>query len=138
MKILNILGFILISFLISGCASKSMSERGDWIVKKVVRKLELDKMQAAKLWAIKHKYFKIRDGKKSERDASFKTLTSFITSDDLVKREVKNWIDEGKKSSDEYFPEIFPLVKDFHKSLSKKQKETAANWIDEIRRKFDL
>ena len=88
MKFLNIIGFILISFLISGCASKSMSERADWIVKKVERKLELDKMQAAKLWAIKHKYFEIRDGKKSERDGSFKTLTSFITSDDFISRSI--------------------------------------------------
>jgi hypothetical protein len=135
MKIINI---FLISILISGCASKSMSERADWIVKKVVRKLELDKMQAAKLWAVKHKYFEIRDGKKAERDASFKTLTSFITSDDLVEKEVKNWIKESRKSADEYFPKVFPLVKDFHKSLSKKQKEKAASWIDQIRRRFDI
>ena len=115
-----------------------MSERADWIVKKVVRKLELKKMQAAKLWAIKHKYFEIRDTKKSERDASFNALTSFITSDDLVKKEVENWMDEGKKSSDEYFTVVFPLVKDFHKSLTKKQKQTAASWMDELRKRFDL
>ncbi len=138
MRFINIIVFLAVSFLISACASKSMSERADWIVKKVIRKIELDEMQAAKLWAIKHKYFEIRDGKKIERDASFKTLSSFITSRDLGQKEVKDWIDEGRKSSDDYFSGTFPLVKDFHKSLTKKQKDEIAVWVDELRKRFDL
>ena len=138
MKILNIILFLVIGFLVSGCASKSMSQRGDWVVKKIIRKIELDDMQAAKLWAIKHKYFKIREAKKDESDKSFKVLTSFITSKELDQKEVKNWIADGRKSADEYFPEVFPLVKDFHKSLSQKQKDESAKWIDTLRRKFDL
>jgi len=135
---MRVLTFLIISLAISGCASKSMSERADWMVKKVIRKIKLDKMQAAKLWGIKHKYFEIREGKKKERDGQFNELLSLIKSQDMSKKEVKDMIAKGRKMQDEYFPEVFPLVKDFHKSLSQEQKEKVARWLDELRRRFDL
>jgi len=135
MKILNIIAMALV---ISSCAKKSMSERGDWVVKKVIRKIELDNMQAAKLWAVKHKYFEIRVAKKKERDAHFNNLLTLVKAKDISKQELKDYIKVGRKMADEYIPEVFPLVKDLHQSLSQKQKDEIANWANQLRKRFDL
>lgn len=138
MKLINIFLAFVVVLLFSACAKKSMSERGDWIVKKVIQKIQLDRMQAAKLWAVKHKYFEIRERLKKERDGHFNEMLSLVKAGDISLPEIKEHIDNGRKISDKYLTEIFPLVKDLHSSLSKKQKEEITTWAVELRKRFDL
>ncbi len=135
MKLINI---VIFSLVVSGCAKKSMSERGDWVVKKIIRKIELDDLQAAKLWAVKHEYFKIRGDKKKQRDDHFNKILKFVKAQDITQREIKEYIDEGRKMDDDYLPKLFPFIKDLQNSLSKKQKEEIVTWARELRERFDL
>lgn len=134
-KVLVLLAMSLSFVFLTGC-KKSPERRAEKVVSKITRHLDLTEVQEVKLNEIKEKYLEVRSNLK-KNSVVIEKAKSLILSDQLDSREVQSLMKEKQRRSQIYYNELFPLIKEFHSSLSKDQKEDVISFMTKIHKHFN-
>jgi hypothetical protein len=122
-----LLSIVTLGFIV-GC-SKTPEGIADKIVSKLERKLDLNSEQLAKLEKLKVAALNTYKRKKETKNKKIETVLDFIKADSLDQVEVKKLMTEKHETKMQELDKLFPLINDFHSSLSSEQKEKAAELI---------
>ena len=120
-------------FIFTAC-NKTPEQRAEKFVDKVSSKLDLTKEQESKLVLIKDKYFELRS--KQNHSEKKDKVEKLILSKTLDDKEVQYLYEAKQRRMNNYYKEIYPLLKDFHASLNDEQKQDVVNFMNKIHKKF--
>ena len=115
-----------------GC-KRSPEKFADKMVRKMSYKLELNDEQQQKLNSIKVALldeYKARKEMKEKRHALFK---QFVLSEKLDKEKLNKVMNEKRLYFEEKLEKYFPLIQDFHASLSANQKQKLIELSEKMR-----
>lgn len=133
----NIILIILISgigLLTFGCdgSPEKISEK---IIKKVSTKLDLNDAQLQKLEKVKIAVLAEYKNKKQDRTEYKEIFKNMLMEDRLNKDSIKAILDEKSDKFDLKFEKIFPLIQEFHLTLSSEQKQKLVGLAEKIQKK---
>lgn len=99
---------------------------------KIIKELDLNEEQQAKLQAIHNTMQSMHDKKKDTHTDVYKNILSQIRSEKLDKSFVDDLIYYKYQNVQEFKPLIFEKISDFHASLNPEQKEKLASHVEKL------
>lgn len=132
----KVLGLIIASGLIFTACNKSPEEKAAKVVKVVSHKLDLNDAQTKKAEAVKDEILKIFKERKANRGDRIGRVKSLILSNSLDEDVVKGMMKDRQELMETNFPRVFPLVKEFHASLSTEQKKEMVELLEKFNKKM--
>lgn len=132
-KMKPMLVFLMILSLFSACKkwkNRTPEEKARYIEKKIARKLDLTEIQKNKLHAITKEFIRIRKENREKEKERLKAIITMIKSDSIDKAYLMTMLNDKKALVDQNAPQIIKHFALFHQSLTQKQKDKIAKFIE--------
>lgn len=133
----KIVALLLVSSFIFTACNRGAEGKAEKVVKVINHKLDLNDKQEAKLNKIKDEVLAIYKERKAQRGDKFSKLKGLVMAESLDETLVKEMVKERHDNHKKDFPKVFVLVKDFHASLNKEQKEGLVRLIEKFEKKMN-
>lgn len=135
-KIKKLAGLLVLTISIIGvsvsCKNKNPEQRAEHVVKKVSKKLDLNKDQKEKLNNLKDKMLAIHKSKESNKEDFHKDVKKLLTQERISEVDVKSLLDRKRNDIDQILPEVLPELINFHASLNTDQKEKLVKFVEKF------
>lgn len=125
---------VLALLVFAGC-SRTPQQKADWMTDHIADDLDLTAVQKGKLDKVKTAMLEIRREDLSKRKQFADEMNTLILSDFLEEDAVTALGSQRHENFKGYFAKVFPLIQDFHASLSKEQKQ---NVVEKMKRYFQV
>jgi hypothetical protein len=111
----------------SHCWGPTPEERGEWIVKKVSKKLDLNEAQKGALQDVADQLLAVKKEMHQEQEQIHKEILAMISAEKLNSDRLLEIVESKQKVVDDKAPLIIEKIAVFHSTLNKEQKEKIAN-----------
>lgn len=115
---------------------KSPSERAEWLVQRIEKKLSLDESQSKKLNEIKDELLAKHKSQAARMQDDLKTFAQKIRAESISKNEISPIVDARRKQREAFESFLLDKVLEFHKILKPEQREKAAVMVEEFSSRF--
>ena len=110
--------------------SASPEERGEWVVDKVSKELELNDSQRIKLVEVKDKLIAVRKSMRSDREDTRKEVMAMLKQPTMDREKVKAMVDQKIAMVSEKSPSIIDAIGNFYDSLDDSQRAELSEFIE--------
>ena len=124
------------TLLIGGVAackmhSASAEERGEWVVEKVSKELELNDSQRIKLVEVKDQFIAVRKSMRSDREEARKEVLAMLKQPTMDREKVNALVNQKIAIVSEKSPSIIDAIGNFYDSLDDSQRAELSEFIEE-------
>ena len=106
-----------------GCHHRSPEDKADWVVEKMTRELELDADQVARLNEIKSAFIEKAREAHADRGIVRQTVVAELESEEVDQERLNQLVDDRLSRTKEMAAFAIAELSDFHKTLTKGQRE---------------
>ncbi|UCB55006.1 MAG: Spy/CpxP family protein refolding chaperone [Thiotrichales bacterium] len=108
----------------------SAEERGEWMVEKVTRELELNRLQQDKLTAVKDEFLDLRRTMRSDREQTRTDVLAMLQQPTLDRDRANTIVAQYVDKVSARSPRIIDAVGNFYDSLDDEQREELTGFIE--------
>ena len=117
--------------------SATPEERGEWVVEKVSKKLELNETQKIKLVNLKDELLAVRKTMRSDRDEKRAEVLAMMQQPTLDREKVNNMVQQKINVASTQAPVVIDAMADFYDSLDDAQRAELVEHIEDKMEHFD-
>ena len=141
-RLIPILGLLAIFVLVSGCSSwhsQPMEKKATKIADRIAKKLDMTESQKAELNQIKDEIVsKIKSKENVEKRKELRTsFLEMFRGDALTKEKLTDLYQKKETGDQEMRDFLMDKLVQFHKMLTPEQRAKAADWMDQVCKKFE-
>jgi Spy/CpxP family protein refolding chaperone len=111
--------------------SASAEERGEWVVDKVSKELELNDSQRIKLVEVKDQFIAVRKSMRSDREEARKEVLAMLKQPTMDREKVNAMVNQKIAIVSEKSPSIIDAIGNFYDSLDDSQRAELSEFIEE-------
>lgn len=111
--------------------SASAEERGEWVVDKVSKELELNDSQRIKLVEVKDQFIAVRKSMRSDREEARKEVLAMLKQPTMDREKVNALVNQKIAIVSEKSPSIIDAIGNFYDSLDDSQRAELSEFIEE-------
>ena len=111
--------------------SASAEERGEWVVDKVSKELELNDSQRIKLVEVKDQFIAVRKSTRSDREEARKEVLAMLKQPTMDREKVNALVNQKIAIVSEKSPSIIDAIGNFYDSLDDSQRAELSEFIEE-------
>ena len=111
--------------------SASAEERGEWVVDKVSKELELNDSQRIKLVEVKDQFIAVRKSMRSDREEVRKEVLAMLEQPTMDREKVNAMVNQKIAIVSEKSPSIIDAIGNFYDSLDDSQRAELSEFIEE-------
>ena len=111
--------------------SASAEERGEWVVDKVSKELELNDSQRIKLVEVKDQFIAVRKSMRSDREEARKEVLAMLKQPTMDREKVNTMVNQKIAIVSEKSPSIIDAIGNFYDSLDDSQRAELSEFIEE-------
>ena len=111
--------------------SASAEERGEWVVDKVSKELELNDSQRIKLVEVKDQFIAVRKSMRSDREEARKEVLAMLKQPKMDREKVNAMVNQKIAIVSEKSPSIIDAIGNFYDSLDDSQRAELSEFIEE-------
>ena len=111
--------------------SASAEERGEWVVDKVSKELELNDSQRIKLVEVKDQFIAVRKSMRSDREEVRKEVLAMLKQPTMDREKVNAMVNQKIAMVSEKSPSIIDAIGNFYDSLDDSQRAELSEFIEE-------
>lgn len=111
--------------------SASAEERGEWVVDKVSKELELNDSQRIKLVEVKDQFIAVRKSMRSDREEARKEVLAMLKQPTMDREKVNALVNQKIAIVSEKSPSIIDAIGNFYDSLDDWQRAELSEFIEE-------
>jgi protein CpxP len=127
---------LLMALTVTGCYRKTPEQRADRIVNDIVKKLDLNETQKAKLETIKQEFLAKGQEIKKTREETYDQMIGFMRSPSIDQAALSGLVEKDKAQLDDLNSFLFAKFTEFHGMLTPEQREKAAKEMEYWREKY--
>ena len=117
--------------------SATAEERGEWVVEKVSKKLELNETQKIKLVNLKDELLAVRKTMRSDRDEKRAEVLAMMKQPTLDREKVNSMVQQKINVASTQAPVVIDAMADFYDSLDDAQRAELVEHIEDKMEHFD-
>ena len=111
--------------------SASAEERGEWVVDKVSKELELNDSQRIKLVEVKDQFIAVRKSMRSDPEEARKEVLAMLKQPTMDREKVNAMVNQKIAMVSEKSPSIIDAIGNFYDSLDDSQRAELSEFIEE-------
>ncbi len=127
---------LIVALTLAGCYRKTPEQRAEGIVSDIVKKLDLNETQKAKLETMKQEFMAKAPVMKKTREESFDQLIGFMRSPAIDQAAITGLAEKNKAQANDLIGFIFAKFTEFHDMLTPEQREKAAKEMEHWKEKY--
>ncbi len=127
---------LIVALTLAGCYRKTPEQRAEGIVSDIVKKLDLNETQKAKLETMKQEFMAKAPVMKKTREESFDQLIGFMRSPAIDQAAITGLAEKNKAQANDLIGFIFAKFTEFHDMLTPDQREKAAKEMEHWKEKY--
>jgi len=112
--------------------NRTPEQKANYVVEKIVSKLDLETNQTQKLHELKDQLLKVKRDRSADKKEMHNDIKKLLLSNRIEASDVKDIISRKEKIISEEFSDVFTKFQDFHASLSSKQKNKAVSILEKF------
>ncbi len=116
---------------IVGC-ERSPEKAAEKVTSKISRELELTDTQKAQLDRIKVRLLELHQTSQQSRDQFRSEVKDLVLAEKLERQNVKFLMEGHRQNMEDRFESAFPLIQDFHATLSLEQKQKLVGLLEKF------
>jgi Spy/CpxP family protein refolding chaperone len=126
---------------VAACAHRihhaTPEERGEWVVEKISKKLELNEAQKIKLVDLKDEVLAVRKSMRSDREQNRAEVLAMLKQPTMDRQKVNSMVQQKIDQASKHTPEVVDAIANFYDSLDDEQRAELAEHIEDKLEHYD-